>query len=301
MQNLNDLYHFAQVVKHGGFAPAERSLGIPRSTLSRRVAALEQRLGVRLIQRSSHRFTVTDVGQRYYHHCRAMLIEAAAAQEMIDSIKAEPKGVVHISCPVGLLNLHVGQMLADFMVEFPQVTVHLDATNRRVDLLAEGVDIALRVRPLPLDDSDLILRILSDRGQCLVAAPALLKDAAPIRTPDDLTRLPVLSRSTPGERASWTLIDPANNVREIALEPRYLTTDMHALHKAALAGVGVVQLPLIMVQDDLESGRLVPLLPDWTPRREMIHIVFPSRRGQLPAVRALIDYLVERYAALHEE
>ena len=111
MQDLNDLYYYVQTVEHGGFAAAGRALGIAKSKLSRRVAMLEQRLGVRLLQRSTRHFTVTDVGQRYYEHCRAMLVEADAAQQLIDELSAEPAGVVRLTCPVGLLHFHVSAML----------------------------------------------------------------------------------------------------------------------------------------------------------------------------------------------
>ena len=116
MQDLNDLYYFAKVVEHSGFAPAGRALGVPKSKLSRRVAMLEERLNTRLIQRSTRNFVVTEVGQRYYEHCRAMLIQAEAAQEAIDELQAEPRGLIKMTCPVGLLNVHVGQMRADFML-----------------------------------------------------------------------------------------------------------------------------------------------------------------------------------------
>ena len=135
MENLNDLYYFAQTVEHGGFAPAGRAIGVPKSKLSRRVAALEERLGVRLIHRSTRHFSTTETGHTYYEHCKAMLVEADAAQEAIDSVRAEPRGVIRLACPVTLLHVHVGPFLAGFMRDYPGVTVHLEATNRRVDLV----------------------------------------------------------------------------------------------------------------------------------------------------------------------
>ena len=174
MHDLNDLYYYVQVVEHAGFAPAGRALGMPKSRLSRRVALLEARLGVRLIQRSTRRFAVTDIGQTYYSHCKAMLVEADAAQQAIDATRAAPCGTVRMSCPVALLHTYVGNMLADFMALYPQVTVQLDASNRRVDPIAESIDLALRVRPPRLQDSDLVLRVLAERSQCLVASPELL-------------------------------------------------------------------------------------------------------------------------------
>lgn len=188
------------------------------------------------------------------------------------------------------------------MARYPKVSIDLEPTNRRVDLLAEGVDIALRVRPLPLEDSDLVLRVLSDRGQCLVASPDLVAQMGGAATePEALKDGPSLSRATRQEKHTWILQHADGRKKELAFVPRYCTTDMVALRSAALAGVGVVQLPLLMLTEDLSSGALVSVLPDWEPRREVIHLVFPSRRGLLPATRALIDFLVEQYALIEKD
>ena len=300
MQDLNDLYYFAQVVEHGGFAPAGRALGEPKSKLSRRIAQLEARLGARLIQRSTRTFTVTEVGQTYYQHCRAMLIEAEAAQEAVDALQAEPRGVIRLSCPIALLHAHVGAMLADFLLRYPQVSVQLDATNRRVDVLAEGFDIAIRVRPPPLEDSDLVLRVLSDRGQCLVASPRLVAEFGMPQNPADLNRWPSLGLGSPQQTFTWQLHGADQTSVTLHHRPRFITTDMVALRNSAVAGVGVVQLPLLMVTEQLRTGSLVQLLPEWQPRREIIHAVFPSRRCLLPSVRALVDFLAEKYATFAE-
>lgn len=301
MQDLNDLYYFAAVVDHGGFAPAGRALGIPKSKLSRRVAMLENRLGVRLIQRSTRRFAVTEIGQNYYAHCKAMLVEAQSAQDAIDQTRAEPCGVVRLTCPVALLDVRVGEMIAAFMATYPRVEVHLEATNRRVDVVGEGVDVAIRVRPPPLDDSDLVLRTLADRGQCLVASPALLARFGAPGVPADLSRFPSLDLGSVQDDHTWHLLGPDEASAIIHHQPRLVTGSMPALRVAALAGVGVVQLPTMMLGGEITRGELVRLLPDWAPRREIIHAVFASRRGLLPSVRALIDFLAERFQALREE
>jgi len=301
MEDLNDLYYFAQAVEHGGFAQAGRAIGMPKSKLSRRIAALEDRLGVRLIHRTTRQFTVTEVGQTYYEHCKAMLVEAESAQEAIATVRAEPSGVVRITCPITLLHVHVGAMLAEFMATHPKVQVHLEATNRRVDLVAEGVDIALRARPLPLEDSDLIIRTLADRGICLTASPALIEKMGMPTAPAELSAWPSLTIGSPQQTHSWNLFGPNGAHATVMHRPRFITTDMIALRNAAMAGVGVVQLPILMVRDQLADGSLVRLLPEWEPRREVIHAVYPSRRGLLPSVRALIDFLAARYAALLED
>lgn len=301
MQDLNDLWYFVQVVDNGGFSPASRVIGIPKSRLSRRIALLEESLETRLIQRSTRSFTVTEAGQIFYRHCKAMIIEAEAAQEAINSLRAEPRGLIRLSCPIALLHVHIGEMLAKFMALYPQVTVQLEETNRQVDVLNENVDLAVRVRPLPLDDSDLVMRKLADRGMCLVASPELVERFTMPASPADLQHWPSLALSKPQQVYRWCLFGPDNQEVTLHHKPRFVTTDMDALRAATLAGVGVVQLPILMVNKQLADGSLVRLLPEWRARREVIHLVFPSRRGQLPAVRALIDFLVESYAGFEEE
>lgn len=135
MQDLNDLYYFARVVEHHGFAPAGRALGVPKSTLSRRVATLEERLGVRLLQRTSSKFSLTYIGEIYFRQCQAMIAEAEAAQDAVDQTKAEPRGVIRITCPVSLMQALVSDMVARFLDAFPYVGIHLTATNRAVDVV----------------------------------------------------------------------------------------------------------------------------------------------------------------------
>ena len=302
MRDLNDLYYFVQVVDHAGFAPAGRALGVPKSKLSRRVALLEERLGTRLIHRSTRRFIVPEAGRTYFSHCKAMLLEADAADEAIALTQSEPRGVVRLTCPIALLDSRGGDMLAAYLLQYPRVALHVDATNRRVDVVGEGVDLAIRVRPPPLEDSDLVLRVLSDRSQCLVASPGLLERCQqPPQSPADLAELPSMLLGTPQGDHAWSLLGPDAAQATIRHHPRLVTRSMTALRTAAIAGVGVVQLPRMMVRDWFASGELVHVLPDWQPRREIIHAVYPSRRGQLPSVRTLLDFLAAEFQALDED
>ncbi len=300
-QDLNDLYYFVQVVDHAGFAPAGRALGVPKSKLSRRIAMLEERLGTRLIQRSSRSFAVTELGQAYYGRCKAMLIEAEAAQTIIESTHAEPCGTVRLSCPIALLHAYVGSMLVGFAAQYPSVNLQLSVMNRAVDVVAEGLDLALRVRPLPLQDSELAMRVLGYAAQCLVASPALLERHGMPDTPADLVSWPSLGYGPPADGHVWTLLGPEGAQAAQHHSPRFVTTDMLTLRQAAGAGVGVVQLPMMMVREQLADGSLIRLLPDWAPRREIIHVAFPSRRGLIPAVRSLIDHLAEQFAMTEED
>ncbi|KFC74377.1 Trancriptional regulatory protein, LysR family protein [Bosea sp. LC85] len=298
MQDLNDLYFFAQVVDHQGFAAAARALGMPRSRLSRRLALLEERLGVRLVQRSTRRFAVTEIGREYYRHCVAMLVEVDAAQEAIERARAAPQGIVRVACPSAVLYFQVGGMVAHFLAAWPRVEVRLESTNRRVDVIHEGFDIAIRVRFPPLEESELVMKVLAESTQRLVAAPRVLQGLSRPLVPADLSALPSLSWGDPHQEHEWRLSGPSGAAAVIRHAPRLVTEDMVALRLAALQGVGIVQLPTMVVQDDLQTGTLVEVLPRWAPRAGIIHAVFPSRRGLLPSVRALLDFLAAEYAVL---
>lgn len=293
MQDLNDLYYFVQVVDHGGFAPAGRALGMPKSRLSRRIAQLETRLETRLINRSTRRFSVTELGKEYYRHCVAMLVEAEAAQETIERTRAEPCGLIQLSCPPGMLDFLFAPLLVRFMAQYPRVEVQVEATSRRVDVVSEGIDVALRVRYPPLEDSDLVMRVLSKSPQRLMAAPELLQRYPRPVVPADLAVLPSLDFAQVDKQHAWCLDGPDGVTASIHHRPRLVTDDVVMLRQAALEGLGVVKLPLLVGGDDLCVGTLVDALPGWEPRGGIIHAVFPSRRGLLPSVRALLDFLAE--------
>ncbi|WP_043482106.1 LysR substrate-binding domain-containing protein [Janthinobacterium sp. HH01] len=296
MMDLNDLYYFVKVVEHGGFTQAGRALNMPKSKLSRRIAALEAEHNVRLLQRTTRHFSVTAMGQEFYERCVGVLVEAQAAREVMQREHSEPQGVIRMSCPTALLDYRIGDLVARFMAEYPKVQVHLDATNRRVDVLGEGLDLALRVRFPPLENVDLVMRVLSSSPQRLVASPGLLDNLFAGRerpaVPADLDDLPSLDWG-PSRDHVWQLDGPDGMEAQVRHRPRYITDDMTALRQAALRGTGLVQLPYMVVQDDLQQGQLVEALPGWAPKGGIIHAVFPSRRGLLPGIRLLIDYLAE--------
>jgi DNA-binding transcriptional LysR family regulator len=296
MQDLNDLRFFAEVVDQNGFAAAARKLGMPRSRLSRRIGLLEDRLGVRLVHRSTRRFAVTEIGREYYRHCVAVMVEADAAQETIDRMRSEPQGLVRVACPSSMIYFQVGEMIARFMEQCPKVDVLLESGNRRVDVIREGFDLAIRVRFPPLDDSDLVIRKLADSPQRLVASPSLVQGFARPLVPADLSTLPSLAWDPASVAHEWRLEGREGAVSTIRHRPRFVTENMVALRLAALRGVGVCQFPTFVVEEDLRTGRLIDLLPDWAPKAGIIHAAFPSRRGLLPSVRALLDFLAREYA-----
>ncbi len=298
MQPLDDFYYFAKVVEHGSYAKAGRALGIPKSRLSRHVSALEARLGVRLVQRSTRRFAVTEVGQEVYRHALAMLAEADAAVEAVEFARAEPRGVVKASCPVALAQTSLARILPDFMARHPRVRLLLHVSNRRVDVLNEGFDAALRVRTHPSGEDGLVMRSFREMCELLVASRGYLDRATRPERPEQLAQLDTLGFAPEAERQAWDLIGPRGESARIDHAPRLVCHDFVVLRAAALEGLGIALLPESVARADLDSGKLERVLPAWNVPQGVCHIVFPSRRGMLPAVRAFIDFLAERLPAV---
>ncbi len=293
MQDLNDMFYFAEVVDRGGFAAAGRALGVPKSRLSRRVAELETRLGVRLLQRTTRRLSLTQAGELYHRHCVAMREEAEAAEEAVAVVQSEPRGTLRVTCPVTLAHSTVGALVPLFLARHPQVRLDLQVTNRVVDLVQESVDVALRVRATLDDSGSLVIKNLGNTHGLLVASPALLESLGRPASVDELQGLPTLSMSAADGRASLTLLGPGGREFELQHRPCYTADDLLTLRYAVLDGTGMCVLPDYMCRHELRTGRLEQVLPGWEPRPAVIHAVFPSRRGLVPAVRRFLDFLGE--------
>ena len=293
MQDLNDMLYFAEVVERGGFTAASRSLGIPKSRLSRRISELEQELGVRLLQRTTRKLSLTEVGETYLRHCQAMREEAQAAADAVAQVKGTPRGTVRVSCPVTLAQSVLGELMPQFLERNPEVKLEMLVLNRPVNLLEEGIDVALRVR-LTLDDSgSMVVKRLGEGVQVLVASKdQLIRQGTP-HTVADLAKLDSISMPSSDGRHSLCLVGPQGQEETIVMHPRYLVDDLMMLRFAAVAGTGYCWLPDYLCEQDIAEGRLVRLLPDWAQPKAIVHAVFPSRRGLVPAVRHFLDFLGE--------
>lgn len=293
MQDLNDMIFFAEVVDRGGFAAAGRALHIPKSRLSRRIAELEERLGVRLLQRTTRKLSLTEAGQVYHRHCVVVREQAQAADEALAGVRAEPSGTVRIACPVTLAQTTVGPLLPRFLAAHPLVRVDMQVSNRVVDLVQEGVDIALRVRTVMEDSGSLIVKNLGPTHGILVASPQLLQRFGAPAGPEDLHRLPTVAMSAADGVARWALVGPRGEPFDLVHRPTCTADDLPTLKFAVLQGTGMCVLPDYLCTDELRDGRLVPVLPGWEPPQARVLAVFPSRRGMVPAVRRLLDFLGE--------
>lgn len=293
MQDLNDMVYFAEVAERGGFAAAGRALGLPKSRLSRRVAELEGQLGVRLLQRTTRKLSLTEAGELYLRHCIAMRDEALAAGEAVSQMQSEPRGTLRISCPVTLAQGTLGYLVPLYLAQYPHVKLDMRVTNRPVDLVEEGIDIALRVRPTLDDSGSLVVKQLGASCSYLLASPELLRRQGVPASPEDLKKLDTVAMSAADGRSSWELIGPQGQEYVLQHQPRYVADDLQTLKLAMLAGTGMSFLPGMLSQAEQQAKLLVQVLPGWTLRPGMLHAVFPSRRGQVPAVRSFLDFLGE--------
>lgn len=298
MQDLNDMVFFAEVAEQGGFAAAARHLGLPKSKLSRRVAGLETRLGVRLLQRTTRKLSLTQAGELYLRHCVAMRDAADAANEAMQQASTEPRGVIKVACPVTLAQSTLGPILSGFLAQYPQVRLDVQVTNRVVDLIEEGFDVALRVRGSLEDSGSLVVKNLGLTQALLVASPQQLARQGQAMASQDLTRLDTISMSCASDgKATWHLAGPDGKLFALEHRPRLVADDLLTLKFAVLGGTGMCVLPDYMCKGELQSGQLVEVLPGWGPRPGIVHAVFASRRGMVPAVRRFLDFLGDKLGA----
>jgi DNA-binding transcriptional LysR family regulator len=292
MHDLNDVQYFAAVVEHQGFSAAARALNLPKSSVSRRIANLEARLGVRLLARSTRNIRLTEVGHSFFDRCRAILADLDAAEREVAVTRAEPIGLVRMSCPTGLAQFVLAKALPPFLARHPKVRLQVLATNRAIDLIEDNIDIAIRARVRSADEAT-TMRMLGKSELIFVASPTFA--TAQRVSLDTLSSLPFLSFLEEATRPTWTLAGPNGATKTISFDPVLRSGDFNILLNAAAAGLGIALLPSEVVEDDIRTMRLVRILPDWRSEEVAIHLVFATKRGIVPAVRVLIDYLAEHW------
>ena len=297
MLDLNDLYFFAGVVKHGGFSPASRALGIPKSRLSKHVARLELRLGVRLIERTTRRFKVTEPGEIVFEQANAVVASADAAENLMASARSEPRGLVRVSCPPGLAR-HLEAVLPGFLQSYPHVRVHVTVVNRQVDLIDERIHVAVRVRAKLDTDPLFTVRVLGSVRSVLVASPTFLSRVGRDLDVEDLGSVDTLVHSDLGGSNLMHLVGPEGRIVDITHEPRLSFGDFDVLRRLAVDGMGVALLPKDFCKDELETGALLRVLPAWSTPEAIVHAIFTTRQGLPPAVRAFLDRLARDFPKL---
>lgn len=292
MQDLTNLALFAHVVEHGSFSQAARALGMPKSTLSRRISDLEQAQGVRLLNRTTRKLSLTDVGRAFLVHCQTLVAAAEAADQVTQFVQEKPRGRVRLSSPHILSQSLLMKILPRFMREFPDVIIDLVVTNTPVSLINDQIDIALRVRST-IEESSLIARPLAPSPLALFAHPEFITARGEPRHPTDLVNWPSLSMHYTHGRYQYDFTSCLGEAVSLSYQPRLITDDLWVLREAASQHQGMAAIPVYLCRDYVEQGLLAPVLPKWRLPVGNMHLVYPHRRGLLPAVRVLIDFLVE--------
>lgn len=295
MDRLTEMEAFVQVVDHGGFTDAARKMGLSKSAVSKHVSALEARLAVRLLNRTTRRVSPTEVGLAYYDRARSVLTEAVEADNMVTAMQSTPKGSLRISAPINFGILQIAPAVAGFLAAYPEVDLNMVLDDRFVELVAEGFDLAIRIGVLA--DSSLKAKKLAEARTVIVASPAYLAAAGAPASIDDLTEHQLLHYSQLSTGNFWRLRTASGEERQIRVGGRLTVNNGEALMKAAEAGLGIAQVPSFMLGDTLTSGRLVEVLAG-RPRDILgIYAVYPQGRFPQPKLRALIDYLSEHFKA----
>ena len=289
--DLNEIVVFAKVVEAGSFVGAARELSMPKSTVSRKVSELEERLGARLLQRTTRQLSLTDAGRAYYRHAARVLLELGEAERAVTRMQEVPRGLLRVTTPINVG--YLGQLFTTFLDQFPEVTLEMVCTQRVIDLVEEGFDVSVRIGRLA--DSSLIARYLGAEQSHLVASPAFLQKHAPPKQPADLAKLPVLAFGAVPDPTTWQLVRGEERAK-VSVEPRFIVNDFDLVYRAVIDGIGIALVPGHVANDDLGKGRLVRVLPEWCTPLVQYHAVYPSTRHLSPKVKAFVDHLQDKFA-----
>lgn len=287
--DLNEIAVFTRVVQAGSFTAAARALGMPKSTVSRKVSDLEERLKARLLQRTTRKLSLTDAGRMYFDYGVRIVGELEAAEAAVGSLQEQPRGLLRITAP--LHSEWLGDLVAEFMKRNPEVQVELHCTGRTVDLVEERYDLGIRAGALA--DSSLVARRLGSATWLLAASPAYLRRRRHPRTPDDLKRHDCLLFGAGSTAVDVHLHRGAESV-QVAVSPRLVVDDFDILCKAATAGLGIALLPAFHCAEALRSNRLERVLRDWSPPPTPVHVVYPTARHVSAKVKSFLEHLQRR-------
>ncbi|ETX45341.1 hypothetical protein P805_01627 [Serratia marcescens BIDMC 44] len=293
MIDFNEMFMFAKVVECGGFLAASKKFGISKSMLSRKISNLEKRLNVRLIQRSTRKIMITDIGKEYYRYCIKMLTAAEEADNFIINKIEKPTGKIRITCSNMLIDLGLPAILTQFMLQYPEVSLHVKIFNRDVDIIAEGYDISLKIVTDVPKNSNLVMRtICTIPSAFMVSASAF--DKYSLSKPADLSKVPTLGWLSSHVQANWTFRQAKREIK-INSDPCLVCDDIRLIKDALVGGVGVGFLPLALAEQELMAGSLKTVFDDWSVEAHKIVAIYPTRQGLPPAVRVLIDFIVDEF------
>lgn len=290
MLDLKDVFYFVQVVERGGFTSAAQALRLPKSTVSHRIQELENHLGVRLINRTSRQFSMTEIGTEFHQYAVSLLQNATVAEEAVRQRLTEPSGVIRITTAAEIAQFALRDLLPTFLNLHPKVSVVEIATDRYVDIVGEGFDIAIRGHTSALQSSNLVQRTIASVPWCLYAGRAYQDQHRAPDTPQALSEHATIAMVWPGP-LQWQLKGPGQQQVVVPIAPRFQSNSLVNLKEAAIANLGIAALPAYICKAELKAGTLQQVLPGWIASEAWMSALIPYRTGLLPAVRALVDFL----------
>lgn len=299
MLDLNDIALFVQVVRSGSFAEAARRLGVPPNTLSRRVQHLEEQLGTRLLQRSTRKLTLTSAGQAFHERCAGAVDGLTEAGQALATGSQEPSGLVRVAAPADFFDFFPMEWVADFLDKHRRVRLDFVLSDAKADLIVDRIDVAFRGGPLQ-DSTHVGRQVVSAGNDGMVSSPAYLAARGVPNTLQDLANHDCVSFSHASGYATWRLTGPDGIDEEVQVAARFSGNTAQALRKATLAGLGIALLPHGIVRQDLQTGSLVPVLPQYQRTGYGLHVLYPSRRHLPLAVSAFIDLVTEKLKEMHD-
>jgi DNA-binding transcriptional LysR family regulator len=288
--DLNDIVVFTKVVETKSFTGAAELLGLPKSTVSRKLAQLEERLGVRLVQRTTRKLALTEIGEAYYARCARIVADVAAAEQLVTDMQATPRGRLRLTASVDFSTRFLGAIVADFLAEHRDVNVELEGTDRVVDLIEEGFDVAVRFGEMP--ESTLIARRLCNVHLVLCAAPAYLQRKAAPKHIEELDEHDHVLFTPQSRNQTWTLYN-GDAAYEFGRPARLASNNYGAVRDVALAGGGIALMSDFAVAEDIASGGLVRVLAEWATRPTEVHAVYPARQNLPPRLTLFLDHLAK--------
>jgi DNA-binding transcriptional LysR family regulator len=289
MQNLTDIAIFVKVVELASFTAAAEALGMSQPVVSKSVTRLEEKLGARLLNRTTRRLSLTEAGSELYGRSLRALTEIENAELEVARFQTEPRGMLRVSAPMSFSILHLGPVIQSFLTRFPGVTLELNLDDRQVDLVEEGFDVAVRIGRL--QDSNLIARKLAPCRQVLCASPAYLAQRGEPERPEDLLEHNCILYSLVSSPREWRLVGADGEVHVVPINGSLQSNNGLVNRAAALAGGGIALLPTFYLGDQLRSGDLKPVLCKFKPQEIAVYAVYPERRNLMPKVRAFVDFL----------
>jgi len=289
MQHLTDIAIFVKVVELSSFTAAAEALEMSQPVVSKAVTRLEEKLGARLLNRTTRRLSLTEAGSELYRRSVRALEEIENAELEVARFQAEPRGTLRVSAPMSFSILHMGPLVQQFLERYPGVSVELNLDDRQIDLIEEGFDLAIRIGQL--QDSSLIARKISPCRQVLCASPAYLAKRGEPERPEDLLEHNCIVYSLTSAPKEWRLVDAEGETHVVPVNGNIHSNNGLVNRAAALAGAGVVLLPTFYLGDQLRSGQLKPILCEFKPKDLAVYAVYPERRNLTPKVRAFVDFL----------